>query len=188
MTYLSPKSPAHTLTEALARFDAAGARPTHALDLGCGAGSDTLELLRRGWRVTAIDRNPAVVAACRTAAAGFTTLSTEVIDFELAEFSACALVNATFALPFCPPAAFPALWQRLTRALASGGRYAGQFFGPHDTWATNPALSILDRKQVTDLLAPDYEIELLLEQEKDGTTYQGQSKHWHVLHVVARRR
>ncbi len=41
--------------------------PPFAVDLGCGAGRDSRELLRRGWRVLAIDREPAAIEALRAA-------------------------------------------------------------------------------------------------------------------------
>src|SRR5690606_3661669 len=44
-----------TLVDALARFERDGAAPGFAIDLGCGEGRDSAELLRRGWRVLAID-------------------------------------------------------------------------------------------------------------------------------------
>src|SRR6202030_3272788 len=36
-----------------------------ALDVGAGAGRDTAYLLRRGWRVTALDASPSAAAALR---------------------------------------------------------------------------------------------------------------------------
>jgi len=55
--------PERTLVAALDRFDeeAPGAA-RFAVDLGCGQGRDTVELLRRGWRVLAIDADPDGVA------------------------------------------------------------------------------------------------------------------------------
>ncbi|HKW53315.1 MAG TPA: class I SAM-dependent methyltransferase, partial [Stellaceae bacterium] len=47
------RPPRPTLLAALERFGAEGGQS--ALDLGCGDGRDTIELLRRGWRVLAID-------------------------------------------------------------------------------------------------------------------------------------
>ena len=37
--------------------------PGSALDLGCGDGRDTVHLLHRGFRVTAVDRSPSAIAA-----------------------------------------------------------------------------------------------------------------------------
>ena len=36
-----------------------------AIDLGCGEGTDTLELLARGWSVLAVDAQPAGLALLR---------------------------------------------------------------------------------------------------------------------------
>ena len=64
------RAPCETLLFALDRFDAEplielGAGPVSerrfAVDLGCGSGRDTIELLRRGWRVLAIDGEPAAI-------------------------------------------------------------------------------------------------------------------------------
>lgn len=51
------RPPHDSLLEALRRFDAepAPAEGRFAVDLGCGAGRDTAELLRWGWHVLAID-------------------------------------------------------------------------------------------------------------------------------------
>ncbi|MEV6598698.1 class I SAM-dependent methyltransferase [Actinoplanes sp. NPDC051346] len=45
-------------------------RPGLALDLGCGAGGDTLWLARHGWRVTAVDISPTAVDRLRDRARG----------------------------------------------------------------------------------------------------------------------
>jgi 2-polyprenyl-3-methyl-5-hydroxy-6-metoxy-1,4-benzoquinol methylase len=51
---LRDRPPRRTLLAALDRF---GAPPPGALviDLGCGDGRDVVEMLRRGWRVVAVD-------------------------------------------------------------------------------------------------------------------------------------
>src|SRR5689334_7337592 len=54
------RPPRRTLLGALARF-APSTAPRVAVDLGCGDGRDTIELLRRGWSVLAIDSEPAAI-------------------------------------------------------------------------------------------------------------------------------
>jgi tellurite methyltransferase len=49
------REPRPLLLEALARF----AAPGTAADLGYGGGTETLAMLRAGWRVTAVDADPA---------------------------------------------------------------------------------------------------------------------------------
>ena len=53
-----------TLEKALVRFDKEEA-VGHAVDLGCGNGRDTIELLRRGWSVLAIDAQASAIESLR---------------------------------------------------------------------------------------------------------------------------
>ena len=73
--------PRPTLLDALRRFDAPGL----AVDLGAGTGRDTAELLRRGWRVFAIDREPQAVERL-TAIAAPPQLETRLARFEDADW------------------------------------------------------------------------------------------------------
>jgi membrane dipeptidase len=172
--------PRPTLLDALARFDSPGL----AVDLGAGTGRDTAELLRRGWRVVAIDREGEAVERLNALGAE-PQLETRLARFEASEWPACDLVNASFALPFCPPEVFPELWARIVASLRPGGRFSGQLFGDHDDWAGSGVV-VLTRDELRTLLAP-FEVEVLEEFDDDGTTAVGTRKHWHVYHLVARK-
>jgi tellurite methyltransferase len=176
---------------ALDRFDAepvAADRDRLAVDLGCGEGRDTVELLRRGWRVLAVDNEPDAIARLgkRVAAEDHERLEMLVSSFEDATWPAAALVNSSFALPFCAPELFADVWDRIVASLHAGGRFSGQLFGERDEWAGDPTLSVHGRSEVEDLLAP-FAIERFDEVEEDGQTALGAPKHWHVFHIVARK-
>jgi SAM-dependent methyltransferase len=131
--------PRDTLVRSLDLFAAEG-RPHDgdlALDLGCGAGNDALEILRRGWRLHAVDAHPEAVRRVieRVPAEMASRLETEVSRFEDLVPPRALLINASFALPFCPPSEFPRFWSSLLDALEPGGRISGQLFGDHDEWA-----------------------------------------------------
>ena len=183
-------APRGTLILALDLFDAepAPAGGRLAVDLGCGEGRDTVELLRRGWQVLAIDSEaPAIERLlARPGLADDDRLTTMVSRFEEAEWQSAALVNASYALPFCPPGAFPAVWERIVSSLRPGGRFCGQLFGERDEWSSEPGLSFQRRAEVESLLGP-FEVERLDEVEEDGSTAVGDPKHWHLFHIVARK-
>jgi tellurite methyltransferase len=182
------RPPRQTLLAALERFGAEGGGRS-AVDLGCGDGRDTIELLRRGWRVLAIDAEVAAIErllARRDLPAG-AALETRCARFEDAAWPAADLVNASFALPLCPPERFPELWARIEHSLAIGGRFAGQLFGEHDEWRGEPGITHHSRTDVERLLA-GFAIEMLAEEESDATTPYGKPKHWHLFHIVARKR
>jgi membrane dipeptidase len=172
-----------TLLDAAERFET----PGFAVDLGAGTGRDTLELLRRGWRVLAIDRETEAIERIEELAGDDAArLETAVARFEDASWPACELLNASFTLPFASHAAFPELWRRIVDSIVPGGRFAGQFFGRNDEWARS-GLLVQTRPQIERLLEL-FDVELLEEFEGEGPTAIGKTKHWHVFHVVARRR
>jgi membrane dipeptidase len=172
-----------TLLDAAERFET----PGFAVDLGAGTGRDTLELLRRGWRVLAIDRETeAIERILALAGDDAARLETKVARFEDATWPPCELLNASFTLPFAVHDTFPELWGRIVESIVPGGRFAGQFFGPNDEWART-GLLVQTHAEVERLLAP-FEVELLDEFEGEGPTAIGKTKHWHVFHVVARRK
>lgn len=194
------KPPRETLLAAIEAFTRTGdrdrpAEPGTAVDLGCGSGRDTAELLARGWRVHAIDGHPEGIGRLRArpeclAHAG--RLTTEVRDFGGVDIPPCDLLNASFSLPFCPPGAFPGLWAKIVGAIRPGGRFAGQLFGDRDSWtiledrthhARADALALFDA----------FVLESFREEDRpsahngpDASTTA--HKHWHVYHVVARKR
>lgn len=194
------KPPRETLLDALGRFaaegvpDAGGPKAAGtgalAIDLGCGAGTDAAELLRRGWSVLAVDGHPEAFQrmVVREGIRPTPRLTMRMADFaDLGELPRCRLVNASFSLPFCPPEHFGRVWAAVRGAIEPGGRFAGQFFGERDTWAALPDRSHHTRAEVEGLLA-GLEIETLKEEERDGTDAKDKVKHWHVFHVVARDR
>src|SRR5215472_6898326 len=182
----SGRPPRPTLLAALAAFDDGAGRS--AVDLGCGDGRDTIELLRRGWRVIAIDSEPQAIERLETRRdlPRRVALTAICARFEMARWPKVDLVNASFALPLCPSELFPALWARIERTLKPGGRFAGQLFGERDGWYGEAGIATHDRPAVERLLA-NVTVEMLDEEETDAVTPYGKAKHWHISHIVARK-
>jgi SAM-dependent methyltransferase len=179
--------PRETLLLALERFEAEGRNGGFAVDLGCGTGRDTVELLRRGWRVLAIDGEAEGIARL-LARHGLARdrLETRVARFEDASWPEADLVTSSFALPFCPPQHFGALWNRIVASLPSGGRFCGQLFGDRDGWAPDSEMTFQTRAEAEELLRP-FGLERFDEVDEDAETAVGEPKHWHLFHVVARK-
>ena len=66
-----------------------------------------------------------------------------------------------------------------------GGRFAGQLFGDRDTWAALPDRTHHTRIQAEKLLL-GMDVEMFKEDEKDAADSEGNDKHWHVYHIVAK--
>jgi len=164
-----------------------------ALDLACGEGRDTRELLRRGdWRVLAVDNSPEglrrLAASCPDEPRLAVLLCPmervpETLSHSAATFD---LINASFALPFCPETSFPTLWRWICDSLRAGGRFAGQLFGDRDEWSSVNPRRHHTRDEVLRLLQ-GFEIEHFNEVEKEGADAMGGTKHHHVFHIVAKR-
>ncbi|MBV6626233.1 MAG: class I SAM-dependent methyltransferase [Rivularia sp. (in: Bacteria)] len=183
------RPPRETLLTALANFEPenkTGART--AIDLGCGEGRDTVELLRRGWKVIAIDSQTEAIERLKNRCDKKAVIETRIAEFENIELPLnIDLINAGFSLPFCKPENFSQLWHKIISSLASGGRFSGQLFGNRDSWAIDPTMSHHTMSEIEALLQP-FEVELLSEEDHAGKTALGHEKHWHIFHIVARKK
>jgi tellurite methyltransferase len=194
---VAERPPRDTLLRGLANFEQGSvqkscrtaASPTPlAVDLGCGDGRDTVELLRRGWRVLAIDAEPQAFERLLARPIPMQLLQTQQSRFEELNLPAeVDLINASFCLPFCPPANFPELWQKIVDSLAIGGRFCGQLFGDRDSWAVYPQRSHHTRQQLAELLSP-FSVEFFEEEKHPGVTAIGDEKYWHIYHIVAQKK
>jgi SAM-dependent methyltransferase len=182
---LRDRPPRKTL---LAALDAFGTAPADALavDLGCGDGRDIIEMLRRGWRVVAVDSEPEALKRLmeRGLPGEITPVVAAMEDVPLP--LGAQLVNSSFAMPLCPPEKFHALWQRIREALPPGGRFSGQWYGTRDSWFGREGMAFVSREEATAMLQ-GLEVEMFEEEEADGVTPRGKSKHWHIFHIVARK-
>lgn len=165
-----------------------GDEPRFAVDLGCGAGRDTRELLHRGWRVLAVDAEPAAIDALRAATPSedLPRLETAVADFATFAIPPADLVNASISLPFLPADAFHATLARALTAVRPGGRFATMLFGDRDQSAAEPGMTCPSADSVRAALT-GFDIEDWVDREEDGQTALGEPHHWHSIEVVARR-
>jgi tellurite methyltransferase len=99
-----------------------------AIDLGCGEGTEALELLARGWSVTAVDTEEGGLTLLRARIPAPAVHRIRVIcaSFTEVNLPRAYLIHAGFSLPFCPPQGFPAMWAQIRQALVPGGIFAGQ--------------------------------------------------------------
>jgi SAM-dependent methyltransferase len=157
-----------------------------AIDLGCGGGTDALALLARGWAVTAIDQDEAGLRLLREAIPEASAGRVTIARAEFAELPlpSAGLVHAGFSLPFCAPGDFAGVWRGIRAALVPGGVFAGQLFGPRDSWAQSARMSFHRADQVEELLSGT-EVLFLEESAWDGEAFSG-PKRWHVFNIMFR--
>jgi trans-aconitate methyltransferase len=160
-----------------------------AVDLGCGAGRDTRELLRRGWRVIAVDQQQAAIDTIHSLVGPEEAerLTGVVADVATYEVPAADLVLANLVLPYVAGAAYEDAWRRIIAAVGPGGRVAAMVFGDRDGFADDPTVTCVPAETVRAYLA-GFELELWDEGEEDKPTALGEMHHWHRIDLIARRR
>jgi trans-aconitate methyltransferase len=155
-----------------------------AVDVGCGSGIETRALLDAGFSVTAIDSSRDSMRRLAELPDDDGRLTAVQSAMQDAVIPGARLVYAGFALPFCPPSRFDALWRSICQALEPGGLLAVDLFGVRDAWAGEPDLTFVTRERLADLLA-GLDLRSLHEIEEEGVAYAG-PKHWHRFEVLAR--
>jgi SAM-dependent methyltransferase len=179
--------PTHTLLKGIKCFnDRKLSLRKKSIDIGCGQGTDTAELLRQGWDVIAVDRESEAeeIIIDRHSKFHGKELTIIVQEMENIIIPKVSLVNASFSLPFCNPNKFSNLWEEITTKLSIGGIFCGQLFGLEDSWASNKNMTFHHRKSL-DALFKKFRIHFLHEENSVSKTSSGEEKNWHLFDLIA---
>ena len=92
--------------------------PGKAIELGCGAGNDTIYLIKNNWNVLAIDReNVEERITKRLAKEKLAKFTFQKQDFETIKLEENNLIVANYSLPFCKKDKFEELWNKIKRSI-----------------------------------------------------------------------
>ena len=187
------RPPRETTLFALDKFESKsfygfGDKNPLAVDLGCGAGRDTIECLRRGWGVIAIDSEKKAIdkLTIRKDIPLGAQLTLQVGKIEDSTWPTCDFINSSFALPLIEPKNFNSVWKNISKSLKEGGRIACQLFGERDSWFGKSGMTFHNRHAV-DILLEGWVVEMLREEVEQSTTVRGEPKLWHIFHIVAKK-
>jgi tellurite methyltransferase len=163
--------------------------PRTAVEIGFGAGNDTLVLLQRGWHVLAIDAQESAARFLnrRVPPRLRGRLTIVVAPAEEFELPSTDLVYASYSLPFCAPDRFPKLWSAIRSAVRPRGHFAGQLFGDRDEWYGERPMSFHSRRDIG-RLTRGWKVELLRETVEEGRSVAAVNrlvpKHWHFFDLI----
>ncbi len=186
------KPPSDTAIKALKQF---GTLKSNMVDLGCGAGNDSLYFLENGWNVLAIDWQPDFIYKLKKDMPEGLQNRFEIIKMQFEELKLPVLADciiANYSLPFCKPDHFQKMWKEIVSNIKKDGVFSGVFFGDRDEWATTMSgeRTFHSKEQVVNLFH-EFQIIDFNEDELDGTCCgrDGQAipKHWHIFKVVAKK-
>ena len=164
-------------------------KPSDAIELGCGAGNDTVYLIKNNWNVCAIDREDVE----KRIAKRLNCQESERFCFKKQEFESLKLeksnlIVANYCLPFCNKDKFRKFWSKMKESILPNGYFVGNFFGVNDSWnGMKDQMVFLSKSQVMELF-DDFDVVRFKEIEKDGLTGLGMMKHWHIFDVIAKRK
>lgn len=157
-----------------------------AIDIGGGALKDTQYLLSQGFETTVIDQAKEVAEMAQ--AIDSDKLHCHITSFTdfIFPVNAFDLASAMYALPFNGNKDFDTVVTNIKNSLVAGGIFVGNFFGVRDEWSNRDNIAFHTKEQVEKLFS-DFEIVVFEEKEHDGTLANGQSKHWHVFNMIAKK-
>lgn len=160
-----------------------------AIDLGCGAGRDTIYLIKNGYEVIAIDREDTKqIITSKLNDKELERLKFIQSDFENIKLEKNNLVVAKYSIPFCKKDKFYDFWNTIVNSIMKDGYFLGNFFGKNDEWNKEiNNMTFLDKREVEKLFI-NFDIIKFEEEEKDEKTGLGVIKHWHTYNIIARKK
>ena len=92
--------------------------PKYAIDLGCGAGRDTIYLIKNGWKVLSIDKeNTREIISGKLDNEELKKFNFKCQDFENIELEKNNLLVANFSIPLCNKDYFNEFWNKISNSI-----------------------------------------------------------------------
>ncbi len=93
-------------------------KPKNAIDLGCGAGRDTIYLIKNGWKVLSIDREDTKgFISSKLDSEETKRFRFNVQNFENIKLEKNNLLVANFSIPFCNKNYFNEFWNKINDSI-----------------------------------------------------------------------
>ena len=156
----------------------------NAIDLGCGAGNDTVFLLEKGFEVTAIDSEPQVKEVLSRRAENQQNLNVVIDDFSKVQLLKADLINANYSLFFVKKD-FNEMLRNVLKSINKNGYFVGNFLGKEDDW--NKSKTTLDKDELLNYFSK-FKIVYYSEEKYYKDTLTKKNKFWHVYNIIAQKK
>jgi len=157
-----------------------------ALDIGAGSLRNTKFLLEKGFRVTAIDTDPALAKYAKEVEGDL--LTTSVCDVANFNFSSTYdIILAVNTLSFLAPPDFYTVLEKIKNNLSDEGVLCVTLFGNEDEWSGNEEMTFLSRSEAEECVR-DLHTLVFIEEKSEGATIEGEAKFWHIFRIIAQKK
>lgn len=156
----------------------------NAIDMGCGAGNDTVFLLEKGFEVTAIDSETQVKEILSKRTENQQNLNVVIDDFSKVQLPKADLINANSSLFFVKKD-FSAMLQNVLESINKKGYFVGNFLGKEDDW--NKSKTTLDKDELLNYFSK-FKIVYYSEEKYYKDTLTKKNKFWHVYNIIAQKK
>ena len=101
-------------------------KPENAIDLGCGAGRDTIYLIKNGWNVLSIDKEDTKqIISSKLDNVEIKKFRFARQNFENIKLEKTKLLVANFSIPFCKKECFNQFWNKIVDSILKERLFCG---------------------------------------------------------------
>lgn len=154
-----------------------------AIDIGCGAGNDTVFLLNKGFKVTSIDNDSQVENLIKDRIENTNNLEIIIDDFSKVNISKADLIFANFSLFFVKKD-FNKMLENMLESVNKKGFFVGNFLGEEDEWKKSK--TVVGKDELLKYFSK-YKIMYFSEEKYYKDTITKKQKFWHVYTVIAQK-